>query len=82
MGGIIIDHTQAQDFLVFLLNELLFFIQILSKLVKCMLDVLHVLFDSLDVDGSLWALVTLCPHRRARRVKVSTSLVKEGRLLR
>ena len=49
-----------------------------------MLDVLHIFFDSLDVDGwmLLRAVVPLGAHRGARRVEVAAilTLLKEWRL--
>ena len=58
-------HAEAQDLLIFLLNDLLFIMQIFPELVKSVLDVLHVFFDSLDIDGCmlLWAVVPLGSHR-------------------
>jgi len=48
--GLLVDHPEAQDLLILLLDHLLLFCQVLPKLVKCVLNVLHVLFDSLHID--------------------------------
>lgn len=80
--GFLVDHPEAQDLLILLLDHLLFVCQVLPKLVKCLLNVLHVFFDSLHVDRCLLrAVVPLWAHRRAWRIEIcTTALIKEGRL--
>ena len=85
-----VGRAQAQDFLIFLLDDLLFIVKVLPELVKGILDVLHVLFDSLHVDtGRAWlllgAMVSLGSHRRAAAcwkevITVATLVVEERRL--
>ena len=63
-ASIFSHHAEAQNLLIFLLNDLLFIMQIFPELVKSVLDVLHIFFDSLDIDGCmlLWAVVPLGSH--------------------
>ena len=76
VGSFIIDDSQTQDLLILLLNDCLFLHQVLPELVKGLLNILHILFDSADIDHSLgWAMVSLSAHRRARWIKASTAIL-------
>ena len=81
-GGYFASHAQAQDLLILLLNDLFFLLQVLSELVKGMLNVLHVLFDPLNVDATRLrgAVVSLGSHWTAGRIEVPAALIKERRL--
>lgn len=85
LSSFFVKHAEAQDFLVFLLDDLLFVGQVGAELVKRMLDVLHVLLHPLHIEcGLLRAVIPLRSHRRALRVVVIASslatLLEEWRL--